>query len=409
MSTKRCTFFGTSGACSSSSSSFSPLTEQGVPATTSAGVVAGCPLLPKGHLKKIRSSFILKKIFWCLEKKKKLETIRYNKSIQERINININHYKEYTEKYSSIEIEMKPMENEYGRFININKEYEEYYHIYYNDNKKEQIKSTSLNKNDKVSKINIIIDYQVKSFNNLFYNCKCIESICFKKFYRNNITGMSNMFYGCSSLTNIDLSNFNTDNVTDMSGMFCDCSSLKELNLNNFNNNNVTNMRCMFSGCSSLTNINLSNFNTNNVTNMSCMFNECSSLTNIDLSNFNTKNVTTMSGMFGGCLSLTNIDLSNFDTSNVTNMYWMFYGCSSLEKLNLNNFNTSNVIDMSDMFNGCSSLIDLDLSNFDTSSVFLSNGMFDMCQTALLKNLKKKKISSKLKNLINILLNKLNN
>ena len=38
------------------------------------------------------------------------------------------------------------MENEYGRFININKEDEEYYHIYYNDNKKEEIKNNSLNK-----------------------------------------------------------------------------------------------------------------------------------------------------------------------------------------------------------------------------------------------------------------------
>ena len=76
------------------------------------------------------------------------------------------------------------MENKYCRFININKEDEEYYHIYYNDNKKEQIKSTSLNENDKVSKINILIDYQVESFYKLFYYCECIESICFKKFYR---------------------------------------------------------------------------------------------------------------------------------------------------------------------------------------------------------------------------------
>ena len=43
----------------------------------------------------------------------------------------------------------------------------------------------------KVSKINIIIDYQVTSFNDLFYNCKCIEPIYFKKFYRNNIIDMS--------------------------------------------------------------------------------------------------------------------------------------------------------------------------------------------------------------------------
>ena len=33
--------------------------------------------------------------------------------------MNIDNYKEYLEKYSSIEIEIKPMENEYGRFIKI--------------------------------------------------------------------------------------------------------------------------------------------------------------------------------------------------------------------------------------------------------------------------------------------------
>ena len=75
-------------------------------------------------------------------KKRELKTIIYNKCIQKRINININHYKEYSEKFKSIEIEIKPIENKYGRFINIKEGDEEYYHIYYNDNKKEQIKST---------------------------------------------------------------------------------------------------------------------------------------------------------------------------------------------------------------------------------------------------------------------------
>ena len=51
---------------------------------------------------------------------------------------------------------------------------------------------------DKVTRIKIIIDYQVKSFKDLFYECKCIESINFKKFYRNNITDMRCMFFRCS-------------------------------------------------------------------------------------------------------------------------------------------------------------------------------------------------------------------
>ena len=128
-------------------------------------------------LQNLKSDYFIQKFFDYIHKRKSLEIIKYNKNIQKRMNININDYKEYSEKYSSIEIEIKPMENKYGDFIYIKDEDEDYYHIYYNDNKKEQIKCTSLNRNDKVSKINIIIDYQVKSFYRLFYNCECTESI----------------------------------------------------------------------------------------------------------------------------------------------------------------------------------------------------------------------------------------
>ena len=166
---------------------------------------------------------------------------------------------------------MSPVTNEFGEFINFDEENKLYYHIYLNNNK-EEIKRNYLDENDKVKKINIIIDYQVKSFYRLFYRCKIIEFIYFKKFYRNNLTKMGNMFLGCSSLKEINLSNFNTNNVTNMRGMFCRCSSSKEINLYNFNTNNVTDMGGMFLRCSSLKEINLSNFNTNNVTDMGGMF-----------------------------------------------------------------------------------------------------------------------------------------
>ena len=77
--------------------------------------------------------------------------------------------------------------NKYGKFINSNEEDKKYFSIYFNDNKKKEIENTSLYKDDNVSKISIIIDYQVKSLSELFYNCECIESIKFKKFYRNNV------------------------------------------------------------------------------------------------------------------------------------------------------------------------------------------------------------------------------
>ena len=198
-------------------------------------------------LKNLQSDYFIQKFFGYMSERKYLETIRYNKSIQKRINININHYKAYSETKTSIELDIIPMKGKYGKFININEEDKKYFHIYFNDNKKKEIENTSLYKDDNVSKISIIIDYQIKSFSKLFYYCECIESIKFKKFYRNNVTDMSGMFSGCSSLKELNLNNFNTNNVTDMSGMFWGCSSLKELHLNNFNTNNVTNMRGMFS------------------------------------------------------------------------------------------------------------------------------------------------------------------
>ena len=99
----------------------------------------------KNIFENVKSNYILKKLFYNLLKKKSLDIIKYNKNIQKRINISIKDYKEYSEIYSSIEIEIKPIKNEYGKFINIVKENEIYYHIYFNDNK-EEIKKNHLMK-----------------------------------------------------------------------------------------------------------------------------------------------------------------------------------------------------------------------------------------------------------------------
>ena len=105
----------------------------------------------------IKADYFLQKVFNNLEKKRVLNIIKYNKNMQKRINLNnINDYKEYSEIYSSIEIEIIPIKCVYGQFIYI-KEDESYYHIYINDNKKETNKY-SINKDDKISKIKIIID-----------------------------------------------------------------------------------------------------------------------------------------------------------------------------------------------------------------------------------------------------------
>ena len=74
----------------------------------------------KDIFKNLKSDFFLQKLFYNLLKKKSLDIIKYNNNIKNRINIK--DYKEYSEIYSSIEIEIKPVNNKYGTFININKE-----------------------------------------------------------------------------------------------------------------------------------------------------------------------------------------------------------------------------------------------------------------------------------------------
>ena len=132
------------------------------------------------QLKNVKSHYIIQKFFEYMSERKSLETIRYNKSIQKRIDININHYKVYSETKTSIELDIIPMKGECGEFINIKEEDKKYIHIYFNDNKQKEIENTSLCKDDNVSKISIIIDYQIKSFSRLFFYCKCIGFIEFK-------------------------------------------------------------------------------------------------------------------------------------------------------------------------------------------------------------------------------------
>ena len=128
--------------------------------------------------KKIKSKYILQEIFGHLNQTKILELVRYNKMIKCKINkIKFN----YFEEYSKIEIEIFLMEKASGKFINIDDENKPYYHIYFND-EKEEIKKYDVNEQDKINKIKIIIDFQVKTFNALFEDCKCIKSINFIKF-----------------------------------------------------------------------------------------------------------------------------------------------------------------------------------------------------------------------------------
>ena len=112
----------------------------------------------KDKLKNIKSDYFLQNFFLNIRKKRILNIIKYNKLSQNRLNININDYKNYYYTYTPIEIELIIAEGKFGNFINsLNFRV---YHIYFNNNKKE-IKRNYIIENDKVKIINIIIDYSV--------------------------------------------------------------------------------------------------------------------------------------------------------------------------------------------------------------------------------------------------------
>ena len=266
----------------------------------------------KSLLQDIKSKYIITKIFDNLQKNKFLNIIKYNKKLQKIINIDKKDYEEYLK----IEIEIIPVKDKEGKFINKMKDY----HIYFNEHE-EEINRNYLTKDDNVSKIKIILEPIVKSFEKLFNDCKIIKSINFKKFDRNNIQNMSYMFCGCSSLEELNLSNINTNNATNMHGMFFGCSSLKELYVSNFNTNNVTDMHGMFFECSSLKELDLSNFNSNNVTNMSYMFFRCSSLIELNITNFNINKVIYMNRMFSGCSEELKLKIKSLNKFNEETFY----------------------------------------------------------------------------------------
>ena len=241
----------------------------------------------KSILNKITSKFILKKVFAVLSKGSMLKILKYNKHFQEMIGIKLQDFKDYSE---IIELEIIPVSNKLGKFINISNDNKEYYHIYYNDEQQERNVKTFNGDDDneedeeeeneeekeKIKKIRITIDTEINNFEKLFENCKSIESIYFKRFFRSDITNMRSMFWECESLKEINLDKFKTNEVTNMSWMFYGCKSLEKADISNFAFNKTEKMVGMFWGCKALKNVKMPVFNNDNKTDMKCMFSECS-------------------------------------------------------------------------------------------------------------------------------------
>ena len=217
----------------------------------------------RGKIENVKSKYILQKIFNNIIKDKTIKIVKYNKNIQNKININIDDYEKYwAEKYEIVEIEIIPAKNKYGKFINIyDKNKYKYCHIFFNNNYKKQIKRNFLKKDENVSKINITLYKQFNYFIRLFYECNCIEYISFKKYYRNKNFIFSHMFGRCYSLKEANISNLNSKISFLSERMFANCSSLKKVVLPHVNSN-IKSIEAtdMFYYCKSLEEINLSDF-----------------------------------------------------------------------------------------------------------------------------------------------------
>jgi len=263
-------------------------------------------------LDNIKSGYIAQKIISYVPKRIYLELLIHNKKLQKKIKISLDTYIKYS---NQIEIEIKMETDLTGRgihhkFINTHEEEESYFHIYF-DEGKEEIKRNYIGKNEKVSKIKVLIDMEIQSLCRLFNWCNQVKEIKFIKFNRIDFTDFRGMFYGCENLINLDIAKLKTDNVTNMTSMFFSCESLKNLNLSNFKTDNVTSIRSMFDSCYSLEKLDLSNFRTDKVETMEFMFNDCKSLKELNISNFKFDNFLSVDYMFSFCSSELKAQIKN--------------------------------------------------------------------------------------------------
>ena len=272
-------------------------------------------------IRKIKCEYFLKNIIDCVSEKIYLNVLKYNKELQKKLNLSINSYIKF---FNQIVIEVIPKEKRRKKCPFINRGNKNFYHIFFDEGRQE-IKRNYILSKEKVMKIKIIIDMNVKSLTGLFKGCRCLKEIKFIKFNRNDISKMSKMFYKCKSLTNLDITKLKTDNVKSMRYMFADCQSLLALDLSNMKTDNVTNMEGMFCYCYVIEKLDVSKFKTDKVTNMYSMFRLCRFLKELDLSNFKTDKVTNMGKMFYQCISLNKLNISKFNTEKVTTLFYFIF------------------------------------------------------------------------------------
>ena len=75
------------------------------------------------NLKNIKSKYIIKILFFHLDEKIKLKLIKYNKILQNTIDINLNNYKFFSGRYIEFEADRKVKEYDYKGYLKFEGEY----------------------------------------------------------------------------------------------------------------------------------------------------------------------------------------------------------------------------------------------------------------------------------------------
>ena len=334
----------------------------------------------KNIIYNIKCDFFIPKIFEIIPKNITFRIINYNKKLQKILNINIKDFIEIYEIYGPTRIEIIPIKNNYGKFINVKEVEKKYFHIYFNDNKEETKNKYYINEEDKITKIKIKIEHKVKTLSKLFNGCKCIESIDFKKYCRKK-GNFKEIFSFSSSLKELSLSDFYNNEFTDMFETFKECSSLQKINFNNFYNNKANNIFSTFQGCPLLKEVNASNFYNNEISNIFSIFRTCPSLKKVNASNFYHNEVNNMYSTFEECSSLEEVNLSNFYNNKLSKMFSTFKGCSSLKKVNASYFCNNKMSNMYSTFKGCYSLRKVNISYFYNNEVNNIYSTFEACSS----------------------------
>ena len=227
---------------------------------------------------------------------------------------------------------------------------------------------TNLEKITGLDKINTL---NIRSMEQMFYNCKKLDFSNLFKMDIKNVTSTKKMFYNCAKLTSIDLSNQNASKLIDMENMF-ENSGIKNVNMRNFTAPKLVSMSNMFLECSNLTSLDISSLNAPNLRKIDDIFKN-SSLYYIDMSNWSNINIgekINLDYIFKDCTSLNTVNFNNYKTIGDFTFGNFVSDISTLENFNFKNNYISGSLNGEKAFSNCNNLKSLEFSTIEIKKEF---------------------------------------